>query len=453
MSMAVAAEGRLRSYKSLVQLGLPLTLAGGTAILVDAITLAVVSRYSTAALAGVAGAIAVYEIASMTVSALLFGHQIHVARALGAQDADRADAVTATNMVIGIGTGVGVVAVLIAAAHPVMSLVTSGPAVAAGAAYLSARAFAVPAQAARLVLVRTSNAHKQSLLGLESTAIVGTISLVLSIVLVLGPGPLPALGAAGAGIAGAVATWAGVCILWWRLRKRGLLPTRWIIKSEAARTSLRTSWPMAAGIAADYFAVLLFFVILGQVSADDLAAGRVDFQLAQVSTMMLMGLSQGSVILQSRAIGAGDDKVRERIRRYGTELLLIVGAGLAILTLVLHDALAIAFSPDHSIARSIASGLLVVAATTIPVAWALGSVATLRASNKTMTDTVINLGTTWLVQLPVAYILVARLGLGTPGAFLGMFCYWIARGAISQVLGNPWRERLSSLARRAVLRA
>jgi multidrug resistance protein, MATE family len=436
VSAATGAPGRRTVYRSVLALGLPIVMASGTSALVDLITLAVIGRYSTSALAGVAAAVAVFELAATLVSSALFGHGILVSRAMGASDADRADRVTATNMLIGLVAGASAAALLAAIAGPVIGLVTGagGGVVAAGTGYLRFRAFALPGQAIRLVLIRASNANRQSVVGLQNTIVVGVINLGLNVLLVFGFWKVHSLGATGSGIAGLVAIWAGTGFIVLRLRGTGLIPRHWKYDTKVAAESLQVSYPLVAAMGADYVASVIFFAIIGKLDIADLAASRVVFQVSQLLMMLTLGLSSASTILMSRAIGKGDQDSSEALRRYCSEVLLLSGALLACALLALRLPLSAVFSPDHRVQGAIGSGLLIVSLIAIPMAWTTGQIAILRAEKRTKGESIVNVTTTWLVQLPLAYLLALPLGLGEAGAFIGMLGYWITRGAASKLL-------------------
>jgi MATE family multidrug resistance protein len=438
-------------YRDVVRLGLPILMASGTNALIDLITLTVIGRYSTSALAGVAAAVAVFELAATLVSSLLFGHGILVSRAMGASDMDRADRVTATNMLIGLAAGAAAAVLLAAVASPVIGLVTGagGSVVASGAGYLRARAFALPGQAIRLVLIRASSANRQSVIGLQNTIVVGVINIVLNVLLIFGCWKIPSLGATGSGIAAMVAIWAGSGFLILRLRGTGLIPRQWKYDMQVAADSLQVSYPLVVAMSADYIASLIFFVIIGKLNIANLAAGRIVFQVSQLMMMLTLGLSSASTILISRAIGKGDEGSPETLKRYCSEIMLISGAALACALLVLHSPLSAVFSRDHRVQAGIDGGLLIAALIAIPMAWTTGQTAILRAAKRTKGESVVNVATTWLVQLPLAYLLALPLGLGEAGAFVGMLGYWIARGVATRLLvtGLNW----PSLPRQRVL--
>ncbi len=161
-------------------------------------------------------------------------------------------------------------------------------------------------------------------------------------------------------------------------------------------------------------------ILMGFLGTIPMASHQVAINLASVTFMMAVGVTQATTVLVGQAVGAGDS---ERARRSAGAGLLIAGTVMALngaIFLSIPGLLARLYTPDPEV-----WGL---AATLIPVAGvfqifdglqAVGS-GVLRGVGDTLAPMIVNLVGFWLIGLPISVYLAFPGGLGPLGLWWGM---------------------------------
>lgn len=151
-----------------------------------------------------------------------------------------------------------------------------------------------------------------------------------------------------------------------------------------------------------------------------MAAHQVAINIASLTFMVPLGVSQATAVRVGNAIGAGDPGGARRAASSG----LVLGAGFMTLTAVLF------ISAPGALARAYTSvdGVLTLAATLIPIAGFFQIVdglqvvaaGVLRGAGDTRAPLVVNILGFWLIGLPTSLVLGFRLGYGPPGLWWGL---------------------------------
>lgn len=212
--------------------------------------------------------------------------------------------------------------------------------VAACTPYLQVRLVAMAAMAANVAFRGFWNATDRSGLYMGTLIVMHGANIALNWVLIYGHLGAPALGATGAGVASAIATWIGTAsyfILGAKLARAegflGGLPDR-----ETLRTMLRLSVP--AGAQQLFFAggMTLFITFIGRVGTAHAAASKVIIDLMLLAILPGFGFGLAAASLVGQALGRGEPEDAER---WGWEV-----ARLSALTVGLLSLPAI-FAPDR----------------------------------------------------------------------------------------------------------
>jgi MATE family multidrug resistance protein len=161
-------------------------------------------------------------------------------------------------------------------------------------------------------------------------------------------------------------------------------------------------------------------IMMGFLGTISMASHQVAINLASVTFMMAVGVTQAVTVLVGQAVGAGN---AERARRLAGAGILIVGSVMALsgaVFLSIPGLLARIYTPDPEV-----WGL---AATLVPVAGvfqifdglqAVGS-GVLRGVGDTFTPMIVNLVGFWLIGLPISLYLAFPGGLGPLGLWWGL---------------------------------
>ncbi|MFC5381290.1 MATE family efflux transporter [Aquipuribacter nitratireducens] len=326
---------------------------------------AIVGRLGTDPLAGLGVASAVLSTLVGLFVVLAYGTTATVSRQLGAGRLGPAFTVGVDGCWLALAVGAVTASVGALSAPAVVSAFGVPPGVAAEAvAYLTVSMTGIPAML--FVLAATG-----VLRGLQDTrtplvvAVVGfTWNAVLSLVLVHGPGPAPALGIAGSAWGTVVAqttmaVWLGVLVV------RGARRHSAALRPHAAgiATAARAGVPLLLRTVTLRVALLVTVWVAAGTGGTSLAAHQVVFTVWTFGAFALDAIAIAAQALTGRSLGAGDVSAA-----LGATALMVrwgVGGGAVLggLLAATSPLLPVVFSPVADVRTGITAGLLVVGVT------------------------------------------------------------------------------------------
>ncbi len=243
-------------------------------------------------------------------------------------------------------------------------------------------------------------------------------------VLIFGNLGAPALGAVGSGWATTLSRWfmlfalSGIA---WPLIRPYLRPLRTeALDLEPLLSMCRLGVPIGIQFFLEFGVFGVIGILMGLLGTIPMASHQVAINLASVTFMMALGVTQATTVLVGQAVGSGDPR---RARRSAGAGLLVVGTLMALTGVVflsIPGLLARLYTPDLEV--------WALAATLIPVAGifqifdglqAVGS-GVLRGVGDTFAPMFINLVGFWLIGLPISIYLAFARGLGPLGLWWGM---------------------------------
>jgi len=433
--MAVASSERIDA-RSMRVLGFPMMIGSLVAALIGLFDVAVVGRLGVSAMAGVAGGVVVFEIASNVVMAASVGARVLIPRALGAQDAAAGvrvvTAASSLQAVLGTATAV----LLIVFAHPfAVAVIGSGSGVIGTATtFIRITAVTVLLQSVGTVATAYLASARRSDLVLRFGLVAVSANLVLDVPFVFGVGNWSGFGPTGA----AVATVVGYCmsvVASWASVHRLLRSEPHSVRSSAApvrwATLLSISWPAMTSAVFDYVGTAVFFGIISRSGGADLAGGRLAYQLSLFAFVMLGGFGAAATVLLGRnhgARGSPDVPGEHFVLRYFGFAGVVTGVALLAVGFPVGTVVGLHGSALHTYLWAVA----VVAASAVPMARCVGSTAVLRYRGATGRELLSNLASVWMVEIPVAAL--CALLWGPSAAFLGFLGYWLVRALLNEVL-------------------
>lgn len=270
--------------------------------------------------------------------------------------------------------------------------------------------------------------------GLQSMGRVGPIVVVIVLanaanvffnwVLIFGNLGAPALGAVGSGWATTLSRWFMLLTLVsvaWPFLRPYLRPFRSdALMLEPLLRMCRLGVPIGIQFFLEFGVFGAIGILMGMLGTIPMAGHQVAINLASVTFMMAVGVTQATTVLVGQAVGAGDS---ERARRSAGAGLLVAGAVMACTGAVFLSVpgfLARLYTPDLEVVR--------LATTLIPVAGifqifdglqAVGS-GVLRGVGDTLAPMLVNLVGFWLIGLPISLYLAFPGGLGPLGLWWGL---------------------------------
>ncbi|MEE4278812.1 MAG: MATE family efflux transporter [Halieaceae bacterium] len=263
--------------------------------------------------------------------------------------------------------------------------------------------------------------------------------------LIFGNFGFPELGLDGAALASVLShgTALGGLLLYSRfsreLRSRAILARIWCPDWSACRQVFRLGWPIGITTLAEAGLFAASAIMVGMLGEGVLAAHGIAMQLASITFMVHLGLSQVATVRAGRAASSGD---RADLQR-GAVVVLCFSAAFSTLAigafLLLPEALTGLFlsSSDARAAQiqPIAITLLALAAL-FQLADGLQVIVLglLRGLQDTRVPMLVTTISYWCVGAPASYLLAFGLGFGGPGVWSGLVI-----GLALAALGLSWR--------------
>jgi len=249
-------------------------------------------------------------------------------------------------------------------------------------------------------------------------------NLVFNWIFIFGHLGVPALGAVGSGWASTLARWLMALVLlgvaWPVLGPylRRLDPES--LRGAPLARMLRLGLPIGVQFELEFGAFAVVAVFMGWLGTVAMASHQVAINLASLTFMVPLGISQASAVLVGREVGRD---APSGARRAGGAGILLGGGfmcGTAAVFLLFPEALARLYSPDGEVVALAA--LLIPIAGLFQVFDGLQVVASgvLRGVGDTRAPMVVSVLGFWVVGMPVSLLLGFRWGAGPVGLWWGL---------------------------------
>jgi len=273
------------------------------------------------------------------------------------------------------------------------------------------------------------------------------INIVLAPLLIFGPGPLPALGVLGAGIATVTGRSIGVAYAIVRLTRPGgrlaiarrhlaLAPS---IMVRLVRLSSAGTFQVLVG-SASWIALVRILAGFGPAT---LAANTIAMRTVMFALLPAWGLSSAAATLVGQSLGAGKPERAEaavwRAALYNLAFLGSVGVVfLAFASPIVH-----VFTDDPVVVREATTALRIVALGFPCYAYGMVLTHAFNGAGDTWTPTRINLALFWATELPLAWLLARHTPLGPAGVFVSIAFCFSALAGVSALLfrRGGWKTR------------
>ena len=317
----------------------------------------------------------------------------------------------------------------------------------AGVPYLQARVLAMAAVGMNFSFRGYWNGVDLSRLYLRTLLVMHAANISLNWVLIFGHLGAPAMGAAGAGVASAIATVLGT-VYYFMLGRRhardaGFL--RGLPDRDTFRTIIRLAVPNGLQQLSFAAGFTLLFWIIGQIGADagrlataEVAAANVIINLTLVAILPGLGLGLAAASLVGQALGRGQPEDAYRWGWDVARVAMLVMGGLGLPMLLFPDVILSGFLHDEQ-TLELARGPLRLVGATIAVdsiAMVLGNA--LMGAGATRVVMLVSVSTQWGLFLPAAYVIGPVLGYGLMGIWIAQVSY---RGLQALIQVALWRAR------------
>ena len=263
-------------------------------------------------------------------------------------------------------------------------------------------------------------------------------NIILDPMLILGFGPIPAMGIQGAAIATTIGRGIGVSVQLWTLAKGGKhiqivaeqLKADFKILMNIVRTSLGGIGQMVVAMTSWIFLMR----ILADVGSEAVAGSTIALRIMLFTLMPAWGLSNAAATLVGQNLGAGQpDRAESSVWKIGLYNMIFL-VGVSIIYFIFNDSLMRIFTDDPEVIAIGAEWLRILSYAYFVYGWWMVSVQAFNGAGDTRTPTWINVVFFWLLQIPLSYWLAIQLDWKHSGVFwavffsetsVGLFTLWL----------------------------
>ncbi|GJM29744.1 MAG: MATE family efflux transporter [Cyclobacteriaceae bacterium] len=251
------------------------------------------------------------------------------------------------------------------------------------------------------------------------------INIILDPMLILGWGPIPAMGIQGAAIATTIGRSVGVGVQLWTLVKGGKhiqaklsqIKVDFEILMNIVRTSLGGIGQMIVAMTSWIFLMR----ILADVGSEAVAGSTIALRIMLFTLMPAWGLSNAAATLVGQNLGAGQpDRAESSVWKIGLYNMIFLIA-VSVIYYFFNIQLMSIFTDNQNVINIGAEWLRILSYAYFIYGWWMVSVQAFNGSGDTRTPTKINLVFFWLIQIPLSYWLAITLDWQHSGVFWGVF--------------------------------
>ncbi|TDJ32276.1 MAG: MATE family efflux transporter [Gammaproteobacteria bacterium] len=340
-------------------------------------------------------------------------------------------------LLLAVGIGIPLSAVLIVATPSLFPYLNADPAVqATGTPYLQIRMAAMTGVAMNFAFRGYWSAVHLTRLYMGTLILMHSLNIFLNWVFIFGNLGAPALGATGAGLATTLAIYTGTATYFMlalkHSRSSGFL--HGIPSRETMLTMIRISLPASVQQLAFAAGMVVLFWIVGRVGTGSLAAANVLMTLTLVGILPALGYGLAAASLVGHALGRGDPEDARRWAWNVAMLAALTGLGLGAPAVFFPDAILGIFIHEPSTLELARVPLQLVGA----LMWTEGIGMVLLNAHLGAGDTkrimFVTVILQWLLFLPAAYLVGPVLGYGLLAIWIANGIYRICQTIITAVL-------------------
>ncbi|MBW3552638.1 MAG: MATE family efflux transporter [Gemmatimonadetes bacterium] len=441
-----------REFRSLIRLALPIVAVQVGLMLMGVVDTLMVGRVSAAALAAVAlGNLYFFGITIFGMG-VLFALDPIIAQAVGAAD-DRAIARgIQRGLIVAVALSIPSLIPLLAVEPVITILRQPADVIPLAAGYVLAAAGGLPAFLAFVVLRQTLQAMDRVRPIVLAILGANVANVILNWALVFGHLGMPALGPIGTGWASTISRWTMlIALILFAARRLGpyLRPAgREVLRLRPLWRMLRLGLPIGAQFQLEMGAFAAVALFMGWLGTEEMAGHQIAINLASLTFMVPLGISQAGSVRVGQAVGRGDPGAA----RLAVKSALIAGTAFmgftAILFLTLPSPLAALYTDEPRVT--------LIAVALIPVAGVFQvfdglqvvAAGVLRGIGDTTAPFLANLLAFWLIGIPISLWLGFRTTAGPVGLWWGLVA---GLAAVSLFLVARVRVRMRRELRRVVI--
>jgi putative MATE family efflux protein len=425
--------------RAIVLLAIPMVLEMAMEAVFAVVDIFWVSRLGSAAVAAVGVTESLLTIIYTLAVGLGIGVTALVARRIGEGDADAA-ARTAVQAVI-VGGFVALILGVTGGLNAARLLATMGAndeVVRVGQAYATIMFGGNAVIVLLFVLNAAFRGAGDAAIAMRVLWLANGINLVLDPLLIFGVGPFPELGVAGAAVATTIGRGTAVLcqlIVLFRLGQRLRVAARHVrILPDVMARLLRVSASGTLQVFISTASWIALVRIIAAFGSEALAGYTITVRIVLFALLPAWGFANAAATMVGQGLGAKDPARAERAVWIASALNFVFLGVVGIVLLVATAPIVALFSDDALTAAYAIGALRIIAAGFFFYAVGMVMVQAFNGAGDTWTPTRLNLVCFWLFEIPLAYVLAHRLGLGPNGAFAAVMIAFSAYAVVSAAL-------------------
>jgi len=412
-------------HREIARIAVPVGLEMVVQLLLGLIDQVIVGTLGAVAIAAVGLSNSFLGVLGISLASLGAGTGILVSRAHGGGQADRTARVSGVAAVLAAALSLAVALPFLPFVGPFLRAVGAAPEVAAAARpFFQIALLTLPAAVTGSVASATLRALGRARAPLAATLAAVALNTALGYALVLGVGPFPRLGLAGAAWA-TLAAQSVRAVLVFRALYGGRAPARWELPPGLAewrgtgRELLRLSVPLGAKDVSWSLGLFCYALLFQRLGTGTLAASQIVSTLENIFLLASIGLMIAATTLIGQAVGRGDsDLAQSRIRAL-LRVGVVTGWGFGALYLGTALLLPVLYPHVAGSVRHVATWGIVISAAfqAVRVRNIILGGGVLPSAGDTRTVVVGDALGAFALGLPLAYLLAFPLHCGVWGIF------------------------------------
>ena len=435
-------------FGNLLRLSWPIVLSFGIYTIGSIVDMIWIGRLGSEYIAAVGAAGMALWLALSVGMGFTVGARALVARFIGAADLEGANHV-ARQAILVIGLyGILVAVVAAALAEPILRLVGVEEAVVVkGGAYLRICAFSAIPTSIWIMVEALMQASGDAVRPLLMTVAAKITHLIIEPLLIFGWGIFPTLGIQGAAITLVVTEGIGMTSgLWVMLSGRTRLRLSlngMRIDMKTVRRMVKIGIPATLFNAQGSFGALVLMRLIAPFGTLSVAAHSLCLRVEGLILMPTVGVSLAAGVLVGQNLGARQPERAERGARLAIGMVEGFTAMAALAIAVWAPNIVMIFDPEPGLVEVTSVFLRIAAAGYLIVGISTVLQNCLNGAGDTLPPTLITLLVTWIVQIPLAFLLTSSTSLGAYGVRWAIVAGWVVSAAAYAVyfsLGK-WKHK------------
>lgn len=381
---------------------------------------------------------------------LSIGATATVARRIGEHNPEGAARAAVQTLALGAFVSVGLAIVGVIFAPTLLRLLGAAPDVVASGSNFTRVMLGGNASVVMLFLINAIfRGAGDAAIAMRVLWLANGINIVLGPLLIFGVGPFPELGVTGAAIATTIGRGTGAAFALYRLFQPGrhIQLTRAHLRLDPALMVrlLRLSGTGTLQVFIGTASWIGLIRILSQFGSSALAGYTIAVRIILFALFPSWGLGNAAATMVGQALGAKKpERAEHAVWIAGFYNLCFLGT-IGIAFVALAEPIVRLFTQDPAVHPHAVDGLRIVALGFPLYAYGMVVTQSFNGAGDTWTPTYLNLFVFWLFELPIAYYLGVRLGMGPKGVFVAITLAFSLLAIVSALLFRRGKWKLKTV--------